>query len=407
MDEKKREPAALVPKESGALVPTASDKPGYWGRNARRLRACSRVLLLLLLTFIIVFTALNYHAFSPLNLYYFGQDLKGLPAQVGGEARTLYYDYGGENDAVAVYRGGVAVASRQNVKIYASDGALLLSLALDKPMSAPRAVASRDYLIVFDFGSTTFLVFNAHDLLYEGESGAAILGVGLSDAGCFSLIVASDTSLSAVELFDAGFRHTHRFGRASATVAAPLSNDGRTLALVGATAAGAQVDFVTFGEGEARASVLFEGFPLAAEFTGNGVLTVLTTKGLYTVTAMGKSLGVIDFDGAAPIAYDIGSEGSAVALLTDKLTGASRVLAVSRRGYLRASADFTAEVTAVAIGDSYFYALSGETATVLRAKNGEVLQTAQIPTGYLAVTSMDSKTARILYSAMALPLLAE
>jgi len=96
-----------------------------------------------------------------------------------------------------------------------------------------------------------------------------------------------------------------------------------------------------------------------------------------------------------------------VALLTDKLTGASRVLAVSRRGYLRASADFTAEVTAVAIGDSYFYALSGETATVLRAKNGEVLQTAQIPTGYLAVTSMDSKTARILYPAMALPLLAE
>ncbi len=407
MDEKKREPAALVPKESGALVPTAADKPGYWGRNARRLGACSRVLLLLLLTFIIVFTALNYHAFSPLNLYYFGQDLKGLPAQVGGQTKPLYYDYGGEGAFVTAYRGGVAVASSRGVKIYASDGALLLSLALDKPMSAPRAVASRDYLIVFDFGSTTFLVFNAHDLLYEGESGAAILGVGLSDAGCFSLIVASDTSLSTVELFDAGFRHTHSFGRASATVAAPLSDDGRTLALVGATAAGAQVDFVTFGEGEARASVLFEGFPLAAEFTGSGVLSVLTTKGLYTVTTMGKALDTVDFAGATPTAYDIGKEGACVALLEDALTGASTVLTVGRRGRVRARVPFAAEVSAVALGENYAYVLSGDTATVLLAKNGALALTQTVPTGYLGVTATDSKTARILYPAMGLPLTAE
>ena len=408
MEERKSESTALVLKTDAALVSTAEgDKVGYWGKNAHRLRVLSRVLLLVLAVFLTVFTALNYYAFSPLNLYYFGQDLLQLPAQVGGGAKALYYDYGGEGASVVAYRGGACVAGREGVKIYASDGALLLSLGFDKPMSAPRTAVSRDYLIVYDFGNTAFLVFNAHDLLFEGESAAPILGVGLSDAGCFSLIEASNASLSAVELFDAGFSHTHSFRRASATVAAPLSGDGRTLALVGATALGAQVDFITFGETEARASATLAGFPLAAAFTANGVLSVLTTEGLFTVTTMGKTLGSVDFAGATPTAYDIGENGACVAVLSDALTGASEVIAVGKRGKERARAAFSAEVTAVALGDTYLYALSDDTATVLRAKNGEVVRTEALSDGYLGVTVTDGKTARILYPAMAQPLSAK
>ena len=409
MEDKNSEQTALVLKtDTAALVPTADgEKIGYWGKNARRLNVLSRVLLLVLAVFLTVFTALNYAAFSPLNLYYFGQDLLNLQAQVGGEAKTLYYTYGGEGASVAAYRGGAAVAGCKGISIYASDGALLLTLAYEQPMTAPRTAVSRDYLIVYDLGSTAFLVFNAHDLLYEGESGAPILGVGLSDAGCFSLIVASDTALSAVELYDASFRHPYTLNRASATVAAPLAGDGRTLALVGATAVGAQVDFITFGETESRASVTFEGFPLAAEFTANGVLAVLTTKGLYTVTTMGKTLGTLDFAGAVPTAYDIGEHGAAVALLDDAVTGASRVVTVSRRGKERGTVTLQSEVSAVALGRTYCYVLSFDTATAFSRKNGMVKAALFVPTGYLGITATEGDTARILYPAMALPLTAK
>ena len=407
MEEKKTAQADLVPSRGGTALVPVEDTLGYWGKNARRLRALSRVLLLVLVVFLIVFTTLNYRAFSPLNIYYFGQDLKSLPTQVGGGAKTLYYDYGGEGAAVVAYRGGAAVAGRESVKIYATDGALLLSMALDKPMTAPRAAVSRDYLIVYDFGSTDYLVFNAHDLLFTGESEAPILGVGLSDAGCFSLIVASDKSLSAVELFDAGFGHTHTFGRASATVAAPLSGDGRTLALVGATNEGAVVDFITFGEMEPRASVTFEGFPLAADFTRDGVLSVLTTKGLFTVTTMGKTLDTVDFAGATPTAYEISGEGAVVALLENTLTGASRVITVNRRGKLQSEVTMPTEVTAVCVDDRYVYALSGETATVYERKKGAVKTSMPISTGYLGVSPTENGVARVFYPAVALPLSAK
>ena len=116
MEERKNEPTALVPQEgSRALVPATEDALGYWGKNARRLRAFSRVLLLVMVVFLIVFTVLNAHAFSPLSLYYFGQDLKSLPTQVKTSAETLYYDFGGEGAAVVAYRGGAAVIGTEEL----------------------------------------------------------------------------------------------------------------------------------------------------------------------------------------------------------------------------------------------------------------------------------------------------
>lgn len=404
MDGQQEKSTALVTRGETALTAGAEKELGYWGKNAHRLTVLSRILLLLLVAFVLVFTLVNYRAFSPLSLYYFGQDIKGLPAQVGGEELPLYYDYGGEAAAVVAYRGGACVASPTHVKIYATDGELLLSLAHARAMKAPRAVVSRDYLIVYDFGSTDFLVFNAHDLLHEGKTDAPILGVGLSDAGCFSLITAGEGVLSAVELYDAGFRRTHSFGRAAATVAAPLSGDGRTLALVGATRTGAQVDFISFGESEARAGVTLAGFPLAAAFTTNGVLTVLTTEGLYTVTSMGKTLAATDFAGGVPLAYDISAQGAVVSLQTDSLTGATTVIAVGARGRERMRAHFAEAVTAVALGDTLVFALSGETASLLSLRNGEVAETKKIPAGWRGITATDRHSARIIYPAMALPL---
>lgn len=409
MDEEKREVTAVTVRapDAAALAPVAEQAPRYWGKSARALTFLWRVLLLVLAVFLVVFSALHYTAFSPLNLYYFGQDLKGLSALVTDDTAPLYYAYGGEGAAVLAYRGGVAVVGTQETAVFAADGVALLSVPHERAMQAPRGVVSRDYLIAYDHGGRHFTVINAHDVLYEGEAPAPILGAGLSDAGCFALIVASDRALSEVLLYDASFRLTHTFGRAAATVAAPLSADGRTLALVGATAAGAVVDIFTFGEEAPRATLTLDGFPLAADFTANGRLAVLTTTGLTALTSMGKLLEAQDFAGAMPTAYDIGENGVAVALQTDRLTGASRVLVTNRRGGEVLSLATEGTVFSVSVGEDSVFLLQNKQAACYRLKNGELQQTLAVPDDAISVAAIGAGRARVLCPAVALTVAAK
>ena len=65
------------------------------------------------------------------------------------------------------------------------------------------------------------------------------------------------------------------------------------------------------------------------------------------------------------------------------------------------------EVSAVALGRTYCYVLSFDTATAFSRKNGMVKAALSLPTGYLGITATEGDTARILYPAMALPLTAK
>ena len=300
------------------------------------------------------------------------------------------------------YRGGVAVAHSGGVDIYAANSERRLSVAFESPYFAPRLAVSRNYLVAYDFGSTSFCVCNSYDVLHEGSTTAPIYGVYLSDSGYFTVITGSDTALSEVLLYDADFNLRQRFSRASATVAAPISENGRTVTLVGATATGTTVDVYVIGDEKPLSTTSVEGFPLAAGYTSGTKLSLITDSAAVALSTEGKVLGTVSFEGASLAAYSIGEEGVVLALELDRTLSTTRLLTLSKRGNVVADVTLTGAVRSVALSDDYAFALLDGTLVAVDTDHPEEMLSLAVPRDARTVVSAGDDEARVLSLAEAL-----
>ena len=393
---------ALVPVSSKAVVPLEAEPAGYWARIGRLYRTATLVLVFVLALFIITFSVLFAHAFSYDSIFYFGKDIATLSTLPEGGDATVYYDDKGESALPASYRGGVAVVHRNGVDIYAANSERQLSVDFATPFNNPRIAVSRNYLVAYDFGAQTFVVCNSYDVLFEGKTEGPIYGVTLSDSGYFTVIVGSKTALSEVLLYDADFNLRQRFGRASATVSAMVSDNGRTVTLVGATAEGTVVDTYIVGDEKPLSQATLEGFPLAAGYTANTKLTVLTDVACYAMSTEGKVYETVRYDGAALAAYTVSEEGTAIALEVNRIHAEYRVLVLDKKGNVEADLEIQGPVKSLSLSNDRVFLLRGADAVAIDPNRPDEIETLAVPEDSLGIAFVTDKGARVICPAMAL-----
>ncbi|MBR7112284.1 MAG: hypothetical protein IKC75_05145 [Clostridia bacterium] len=386
---------ALVPISERALAPIEGEHVGYWARVGQLYRAATFVLLFLLALFLVTFSVLFAHAFTYDSIFYFGKDIAALSTLPDGNA-TVYYDYKGEDAVPAPYRAGVAVAHRGGIDVYAANSERYLSVAFQKPYAAPRISVSRNYLVAYDFGATSFCVCNSYAMLFEGQTDAPIYGIFLSDSGYFTVITGSTTSLSEVLLYDADFNLRQRFGRATATVAAPISDNGRTVALVGASAGGTVIDVYVIGDEKPLSETKFEGFPLAADYTSSTKLAVVTDVAVTALSTEGKIFDTVSFRGAQVAACSIGEQGIALALEVDRIAADYRVLALDKRGNVETDVALSGPVRALSLSDDVMFVLGTGAVTAVRLNRTEEVLTMSVPEEALSLASAGELGVRVL-----------
>lgn len=409
MDRENREATALVKREENLPVAEAPTV-GYWMRVSKAYKTAFSVLCFVLAVFLVVFSVLSAHTFTYDSLFYFGKDLSTLISLSGREGSVIYYDYEGRDARPLVYRGGVAVAHRTGVDIYAAGGELLLALKDDHNYTTPRIAASRDYLAVYDFGGNAFSVCNSYAKLYEGKTDYPIYGVHVSDAGYISVITGSDPTpaegepfyLSEVLVLDAHFNLVQHFGRATATVSAVISQNGRTVTLVGAGATGTVVDVYTVGREAPLSTTTFSGFPLAAGHTATGKLAILTDTACHTLSTTGKVYRTVDYNGASLAAYSIDENGISLALEVDRLHTQYRALVLDKKGNVKADLTVSHPVSSVALSGEYLWVLGGNTLSCFTRRDGTCLETRTLGEGALGASVLSDRTVRVLFPAQAL-----
>ncbi len=411
MDRENREVTALV--KADANLPVATKKTvGYWLRVANGYKTAFSVLCFVLAVFLVIFTVLSARSFAYDSLFYFGKDVANLISLANDDDRVIYYDYKGESARPAAYRGGVAVAHAAGVDIYAASGELLLAVEESRDCAMPRISVSRDYLAFYDFGGNSFCVCNSYTKLYEGQTEHPIYGAFVSDAGYVSLITGSDPSpaadapfyLSEVLVYDANFNLVQHFGRATATVSAAISENGRTVTLVGADASGTVVDVYTVGDEDPLSTTRLSGFPLAAGYTASNKLAVLTDTACYTLSTAGKLYDTVSYEGASLAAYSIDEKGIALALEVDRLLTSYRVLVLDKKGNIKSDAQSPHRVSSIALSDDHVWLLGGNEISCF-ARRGEVsFKSREVSEGALGIAALDDRTARVMFPAQALDL---
>jgi len=393
---------ALVPVSSQALAPLETEPVGYWARVGQIYRIAMLVLVFVLALFLITFSVLFAHAFSYDSIFYFGKDIATLATLSDGGDTTVYYDYKGENASPIPYRGGVAVVHGAGVDIYAANSERQLSVAFGTPFTAPRIAVSRNHLVAYDFGGDSFCVCNSYDILFEGKTDGPIYGVTLSDSGYFTVITGSKSALSEVLLYDADFNLCQRFGRASATVAAPVSDNGRTVTLVGATAEGTVVDVYVVGDEKPLSQTTLSGFPLSAGYTANSKLTVLTDIACYAMSTEGKVYETVSFDGAALAAYTVGEQGTAIALEVSRIHADYRVLVLDKKGNIEADFKTEGPVQSLSLSRERVFLLRDSAAVAIDLDRTDETETLAVPHDALGIVALGDQGARVLCPAQAL-----
>ena len=408
MNSKERNVTALVPTDDRRHPAQPPEKKnGYWGRIAFRYTLMTRIVVILLLLFVILFTLMFTRVFTYDSLFSFFKDMQTVSAFVPSDYDTVFATYeAGEQQAVA-YRGGIAFVNQGGVEVYSPDGNRLM--AVSRTLEAPRAVASRKYLLAYDQGGKSFSVTNSYAELYHGETDFPILGAAVSASGHFALITESDRTneaeksvLSRVLLYDNNFNLIQEIKRATATVSVSISENGKKIAFLGATAVNGEIcaclDVYRIGGKKAEQTMEFAGeMPLSMRFSGSHTMMVLTDRCLRACEDDGDVERAVELNGI-PAGFTAGENGALLVLEGDNVTATNRVIAMSKSGKLLHDGAFTGDITALALGEDELFLLSGETVT--RIRDGE-MQTLAVEVGATDIFVTDGGEIRVIYPAKA------
>ena len=396
--QEKEKARALVPA-SQAQEKSEHPKKSYWARISEAYTVVYRALLLVLPLFAVLFVITCSRAFSYDSLYCFVKDLQSAASFIPSDYQTVSYTYTEGESYTLSYRGGVAHVGSGGIEVYSPDGERLLDVS-DR-MKSPRAVASHKYLLSYDFGGTSFTVTNAYAKLYSGEAPFPIYGAAVSDTGYFALITASDQYLSQVLIYDANFNLMQRFGRASATTAISLSDNGRYVAITGISSTEGKrqsvVDLYRVGiEAPAFQISLAGELSLALSFTDNRHIALLTDKALRVLDLDGEWKDEVLLEGARPIAYDFSEEGVLLCAQSDALNAESRVIVLDKKGALQYERSASGDIYAASLSDDKVLLLKSDAICSISA-DGAMLREAAIEAGAVDMFAVDGEHLRVVY----------
>ena len=398
---KQRHGEELVPIEMiGATSDSKTKQPNtYWEKAARLYKMAFRVLLCALPLFVIVFVAVCSHAFTYESIYCFFKDMGATTSFVTADYQSVSYTYEEGERSIVSYRGGVAVVGQHGVEIYSPDGAILL--AKEDEMAMPRAVASRKFLVTYDFGQTGFAVTNTYARVHQGETEYPIYMAEVADTGHFALVTPSVDDLSHVYLYNENCKLLNCFEKNYAVTGVAISENGSHIAMLGLASEEGKVysvmEVYRIGDTTPGTTVTFDGeMPLALDFTNNRNLSVLTDGALRVLTLKGEERAKVMFEGST-VAFDSNEHGCAVVVDTNDFTAEHRVIVMDKKGKMLTDTTVNGAVSAVSMAERRAFLLSGSEVLAVSGKNGEVVAK-ECGNGAVGLFAVDGKRVRVAFA---------
>ncbi len=374
-------------------------KSNYWDKTEKVYKTALRVLLIALPVYVILFAAICWRAFTYESLYTFIKDVRATTSFVTADYQNVSYTYEeGERDVLA-FRGGVAVVSKGAMEIYSPAGEL--SLVKEMKYEMPRAVASRKFLVVYDWGQTGFTVASSYTRVHEGTMEYPIYMAEVADTGHFAFVTPSAEDPSRVYLYNENCKLLHCFKKEYAVTGVAISENGAHLAIMGlATTEGKAhtiVEIYRIGDTTPGATFTVDGeMPLAIDFTNSRHLSVLTDSTMRVIGLDGNEKENTRLDGAL-VAFESNTHGCVALTRTDAFTAEHRVVVMSKKGQLLTNTTLNGTVNDIVYTEDYVFALSGDRLLAISVKDGSVseIDCGEGATGLIAV---DAKRVRVAYA---------
>lgn len=280
------------------------------------------VLLVLTLASLVLSGSLSYN-----KLYYLTKDLKLADEYVKSVHDTITYN-AGNSQSFALYRGGLAVASREKLELFSASGKELFSL--NHSYGNPVLTPSGRYILLCDIGGKQFSLYNSFSKLRDDSLEYPIYGADIADNGTFALITSSADYRSCVKVYGINGKncdYNYSSGRVSALA---LSADGKRMAVVLTDTAGDSLSgeirvYKVGNDSYYSAELTFSGVPYSLEIFDNGNICAVGAGGVNVFSDKLKLLG--EYSAQREIyLHSFGDDNIVVAHLSDNSSHTQVVL---------------------------------------------------------------------------------
>lgn len=275
-------------------------------------RIISVILLISLLSVTVLFggSALSYE-----KVYYMFKDISYIKSFGESMPSVLSYSEPVQNQVFCSFKGGLAVASDSEIKIFTSTGRVTMSQGSE--FSNPKMSASSQYLLIYDQGSNTYSVYNSFTLLHSERLDYPISYAEMAENGSFLLVTSSERHVSVVKIYDSEFNPITEYSKNDRVISASLSSDGRYAAVLSMDAKeGGSVSYLNVidcNKNEIVSSLTYSGsMPYKCSFLADDRIAVILDNKLCVVGRNGKLRGEYYYSSSLE---RIDVEGDRVALL--------------------------------------------------------------------------------------------
>ena len=347
-------------------------------------------LLCVALAFVMVLFLLS-GALSYEKLYYLAKDVKLANDYVNSEHDTITYNVG-NSQTFAIYREGLAVASRERFSIFSSGGRELLSF--DHNLGNPKLASSDKYVLLYDVGGKQFSLYNSFSKVYDKTLDNPIYGASVSENGTYAIITSSLDYTSIVSVYKSnGTKYDYNFASAR-VVSVCLSEKGKDMAVLLAYSSGdeirSEIRLYRIGKNDYESeSISFSGIPYAVQILSGGNILVVGANG---INAFNSNLNLVGeyFANEEIYLYSFGEDSIAISYFSSE-SGKTDVLVLNKRGKLENEIEFNERIIDIALCDGYIFVQKIGGFERINLSNEKSVQIDYIALGYKMIVG-DKKT---------------
>lgn len=324
----------------------------YLSKVSYRYAYFGRILCILSIILIFVFVLagnLSYERF-----YYLVKDIKISANYVSFPHDTITYNTG-NSQAFAVYRGGLAVASREKLAIFSASGSELLSS--NHNYANPILASSNKYVLLYDVGGKQYAYGDSFSTIKQGKTEDTIYGASISENGVFALITQKDGYDSSVRIhYKNGATCEYNFASGK-VISIALSDNGSKMAVMliypSATEIRTQIRLYNTGATEYKSIYISGiGLPLSLKFSKENGIFAVGTKGACTFSSNLTSLGEY-FSESEIYSYSFGDDNIAISYVSNK--GKNEIVLLNKHANISKKYSFSEKVLDVKLCGDYLF----------------------------------------------------
>lgn len=313
----------------------------------------------------------------------------------GDEGGSLTFE-SAAGEVFAVFGNSFAVCSSTQLQVFDENGRNTLTRAVSA--ENPGLAASDAALAVWSAGGDALLVLDAEGSASELAVEGAVYAVSANESGMLAVTTACEGYRGLVTVYDAALRPVYRWYAATAwPMAAALSPDGGTLAVLAASEEGGQLRLFSLAGEEELARFVSPGevfFDLG--WVDGGLCLVSERRAVFLDAA-----GEYAFGSARLADYAIGGECAVFALAEG---GAQRLVSLGGAGALLAETDAPGEALGIDVQKGKIAVLYSEGAAVYNKNLTERGESAEASGAAALLLRADGETVAVFSGAARLGL---